>query len=581
MNAAARAYGNKFAKRKPTSSSFGVKKATTSSLPSAPPKVDLKIEAQGPPSYPFVDKQKGEADAEAESHGPEDEALRQDKGKNPVSDEQPKTTFSAPTHKVKGNQKSDQPSTEPTAKRGSDEHESFWTLETSYDIEEETYSAINEWTPNCQAMFQILRQSGSLVFNNRVMVKHHPEYLDYAVACYYSVIFYIQILRARQAADLLSGTDSSFLRRFNRKFKDEELPIAGILFPFFSTISSTLLEDSKYNWIVPRIAEENFFATMANYSPARGSVYLQPMVPYMLGNLRYAISPALKGHYYDPMSNTDASLMHFNDYDEFVPHRISATAVNLYGMNFTRGTAGTIANTTVFSAAGVDYPFRSDADQLSLAQPKWRTSSFMELKVSVIQPATNNERLVSGATIINSLENFLCMPKSSNLEWFRELINQAALHARFFKSTKNLSDVLPTSGLETLLVAELRREDNTTFDTPQLDIDENNFDWYPKTWNDMKAGFFTTRNGMDRTQVLQAITFATNATLPITVNTKLVGEVTYDDADEQYSQRKGKYFDNKEWTATTHSAAGTGKPMFRGWKTMIQSTHALVKPTGY
>jgi len=587
MNERARSYGNKVAPRRPTRGAFGIK-TTKTTLPPKKPEPEIVPAEKKPPTYAFVDTQRGDVDNTAEDKGKEDETIRESKGKAKESEEQATTSFKPPAHKVIKAEKSDQPSTETQTARATDDFEIYWSLETSYDIEEETYSVLNEWTPNCLGLFEILKQTGVFVYGSRIVQKHHPEYMDYAVACYYSVIFYVQILRAREAAGALTGLESTFLRRFRRKFNEEELPISGIVFPFFANIVSTLLADSKYNWIVPRIADGLFRANMADYNHDNGSVYLQPLIPHMVGILRFAFSRATKGHYFDLDAANEP--IYFTDTDQFVPAKIGTTQKTIFGVPFTRGTADAahpLSKMTIFSAAGVNYPFRADADTMALASKRWATSSFVDgLKVSAIAGQTG-EGLITGAAVpTDDLEKFLCMPKSNNMEWFRELVNQAATHARFFSSVKNLSDVPVTGGNETLLIAEFRGEEATdansrfganrsTFASPQLQVDEDNYDWYPTTWENLKAGFYTTRNGLSRAEVLQGITFGVNATLPVIANTHRIG------TEHGSAHVNGKYFENTEKTATMHEEVGTGKPMFRGWKTLHQTRTVQVKPQGY
>jgi len=567
--------------RKPTTSAYGLT-ATSSIAPRPQEKVNLTIRKDETPSYAFADKQQGAVDTEAESKGQEDEKIREQQGKNPRANEQPQTEFIPPTHVVEKNDKVDQPHT--LSSLGSPDYQMFWALETDFDMEEVTYTTKNTWTPNSFALFEILDAAGRFVYDNRVVTKHHPEYLDYAVACYYAIIFYIQILRAKNAAGLLIGQDASFLRRFERKFKPEELPISRIVFPFFSTIVSTLLPDSKYGWITPEINAGMFIARMTDYGQAahtsnNGANFLQPNVPYMLAILREAISRDRQNHLSDSMAthygageagNDDPAF--FNDFEEYVPVRLSANAhTTLFGIRFQIGTVRTDDRNTLLTTAGVSHPFHADYDQLTAAAPKWRKTSFMTMDLT---------EMANGTRMINDLESFLHMDKKDDMEWFRELILQAATHARFFGAVKNLSDVPQTGGMETLIGCMHKKKTAAGaaihYDDIQLGLRPSpvTLDWYPRTFRDTVGSFYTTRNGLKRQETLQSLTFAPNASIFVGTKPDRVGEGA--------AFRTGPYWNNKEWTSTRFEDSGTqGKPMFRGWQTMIQGNAALVKPAGY
>jgi len=551
-------------------SAFLKKEATSSSVPHAPIKEDSVVEEDKAPSYDFVDKQKGYVDAQAENEGKEDEAIRESRGKNKDDEEQTIVKFKPAKNAVKGNQREDQPHTEGKAAPSSD-FAKYWALETDYQLEDEVHSDKNTWTPNALGLFEILNATGSFVYDNRVIAKHHPDYLDYAVACYYSILFYIQILRAKDAAGTLVGEDASFYRRFFRKVKAEELPISGPLVPYFSTIVSTLLPDSKYNWITPDYNHGIFNAQLDQWTPGNGACFIQPMVPYMLGILRYSIQLTTETHLADEDANHNP--IHFDDQQRFVVHRLErANPHEVFHMPWQQHLANQTAQSNSFlTSCGLSYPFFADHDTLRNAAPKWRKSSFRNFPVTAV-PSNHNAdriRLPNGnlghaddrAKTLLKLEDFLCMEKNSDLEWFLELVRQAGIHARFFNSVSTLSDIPVTSGLETLIPCKFLKIVNGVSEVHAdvtLGLDTQNgsdhLDWYPETFSNFVGQFSTTREGTTRQEALQAFTFGTNGVLNVTHNGHLVGA-------EVDVFRCGSYWNNNELAATKFHDAGTlGKP---------------------
>ncbi|QQO86654.1 capsid protein [Hygrophorus penarioides partitivirus 1] len=574
MNPAARAYGNAQRFRKPTGNTFGVR-STRTTLPAPSKGKEREEKPADPPSYKHADKQQGEKDTEAEGKGSEDDALRAGQGKNPDTTEGPTVTFKQPTHQVKDNEPDTRGSTE-TAVRASMPFENFWALETGFDLEEVTFEKPNYWTPNALALFETLRASQRFTTDSRIINKHHPEYIEYAVACYYAMIFHIQILRAREAANRLTGEESSFLRRFRRKYPEESLPIAGQMFPVLSSIVSVLLPDPKFNWIVPQTAPDMFNnTTITTISQAvtahEGGPFLQPHFPMMIAILRESIAVARA------QTLTDGS--HYTEEEYYVTNTFNdTTAVQIFGNNYRLNQTAAADANGFFNFLGVSYPFNSDAEQLTQASKHWVRSSFNGLGIR----ATG-----AGTTDISSLEKFLLMPKSSDGDWFHQIINQATTHARFFKDGRTLSDLPTTGGNEVLVDTILRKNSDTGriyHDTRHLGLilATGTNPWYPEHLRGLIAGFRTTRSAVQRAQILQALAFGTNAKLNIEINTNRVGSGP--------NHRSGQYWEDASWNLekyndTTDAGNATsqahGKPMFRGWETMIQEKFVLVKPEGY
>jgi len=78
-----------------------------------------------------------------------------------------------------------------------------------------------------------------------------PSYFSLATRLYYATMFYIQILKAKEAAGKLTRSESTWFRSFKRVFPLESLPIAGPMVPYFSNIVSVKPNDDKYDFIYP------------------------------------------------------------------------------------------------------------------------------------------------------------------------------------------------------------------------------------------------------------------------------------------------------------------------------------------
>lgn len=587
MNRAARDYGNAQRFRKPTANTFGVR-STRSTLP-PPPQVKTQTEKPAdPPSYAHADKQQGEVDVDAEGKGREDEKIRENQGKDKDSTEQAQVTFTKPTQTVKDNHPDVRGATE-TKVRAAEQFENYWALETSLDLEEVTHEKPNYWTPNALALFEALNASRRFTVNSNIINKHHPEYLEYGVATYYAVIFHLQILRAKEAANRLTGEESSFLRRFRRKFPEETLPIAGHLFPILSSIVSVLLPDPKYNWIVPQTAGDIFGSTTtvsSLISGHTGGPFLQPVIPMMVAILREAILNAKEGNLQDGTHYTEDEYYVTNTFND-------ATDVALFGHKYRLNQTTTQDKNGMFNFVGISHPFDADSDQLKTASKHWARSSFNDLTLRV---TSTYGTIVAPATVapltndisITDLESLFVMKKSGSMDWFSILINQATTHSRFFKNGRNVSELPVTGGNETLVNTILRKNDNANHRIHHdhrglgMILEANTKPWYPRQLRGLIAGFTTSRSLVQRSQILQALSFGTNARIFITIDGHVAGDGT--------SHRSGEFWKENNWNlekygGETDDGSATeralGKEMFKGWETMIQEKFVNVKPEGY
>jgi hypothetical protein len=567
---------------------------TSSNLPPAPTSTSAPEKPAEAPSYQHADQQKGVTDTHAEKREQEDEQIATASGSNPAEQRQPKTDIKKKDKEIaEGNELQGTAATTSVANKSS-AFNRYWKLRLHEDLDEVIFSGHNSFVPNALGMFAILRESGMYAYDNYTMTKRHPDYLDYAVVCYYSILFYVQILRAQQAAGKLSGGDRSFLNRFKDKFPFNTLPVSSILFPYFSTLVATLPPDVKYEWIIPTYATDMFRANYSgNFTPGNGGCFIQPMVPYMLRILRDSFTPTVIRELQNDVDS------HFDDRERYIPLAIpddqAAAAANLFGVDYRTNTARQQDDrNALFAACGVRHPFFANSSQLPAAAPFWRRSKYATFPYGVrphngltvdTNPANNQANVRQ--TGQGHLDEFLEMGKFADVDWFEELIRQAAQHARFFDEVKNLSDVPTTSGNEPLIGCKFRKVTagrhvaDLTVQLGRGAAAANVPTWYPMTFDGHVASFYTTRAGVSREETLQAMTFGTNGSINVTYGGNNFTDHRVGDGPEFL---RGDYWRNKQWTFTRYQDMNDsqhGVEMFKGWNTMFQEDAAREKPTGY
>ncbi|BCY26961.1 coat protein [Rhizoctonia oryzae-sativae partitivirus 5] len=547
-----------------------------------PSRVTVKTELPPAPTVPNttqVDKDQVDKDKKTD-HQTTDDEIAKDAGKDDADTRAAKTDISKDKGVTQNQHKT--ATSGVTDKTIAGEYQSFWEQELDVRLEEETLDEINYYSPSAIPMMRILRITGRFTSSNTQMLKYFPTYCHYATLIYYSVLFYIQILRARRQADAITGVERKFLKRFEATYKPEALPIAGQLFPFFSTIIATQIADGKYDWVVPQIVPGIFYATMDAFAPGDGGCYLQPMVPYMVGLLRLYIMRSFR---------TEAQgnqTQYFDDDDNAVPF-VPSPGLHpaVFGMDLHRGTATDPDDVLLPYCLGVNEPNFISNDVLTDATRKWSSSKFSQIRFAARRPAntTNSYDLkattTDGTTAINSLARFLCMIEEEDMEWFDFCVEHATIQAKFSKKVYNLSNVPTVGGNEVLILATFKRRVGANraatapFADTRLGINENNFNWHQDLFEGMTASFTTDRANYDREEELQALTFATNCTLPITTaGNSRVGNST--------GQRTGSYFTNPERARATHRDGDDlafGKQMFARWNEIIIEKMMSAKPS--
>jgi hypothetical protein len=436
-----------------------------------------------------------------------------------------------------------------------------WREEESYRLIPERNPRVNEYTPNALALFKLLEAAEDRINYSKHIQVHEPNYIPYAVKVYYAIMFYMQILEARKTAGEASGFEMSLLKRFHAKYSRDSLPCAEIVYPYFNTVASTELADVKYDWITPRVAPSMFHADMHSTVTTHGSIYLQPQVPQMLAILNSFIRQTnvqgrmANGEEYHPVNLTPAN------------HNITA-----FGFAFHDNAAGEEDNKCIFAANGVSTPMRFGNGNYAQAQSFARRSDFA--RQTAITVTTVGLDAVGPAAVdtlnINDLDNFLSMPKTSNLKWFGFLREQAVIHARFFDQVYHFSDVQSACGLETTLLCRLKHNTISAtagvgyyMDSARVGINAHAVTWYTDNFVDVTGGFATNRAGIKRNEELQALCYGTNASLPIRTAANVEPLATL-------TENEGSIWNNKEWIRSLFwPHEQPGKPMFTGLNSVV------------
>jgi hypothetical protein len=434
----------------------------------------------------------------------------------------------------------------------------------------EHHPETNYYVPSSLPLFSLLEAAEDRVNLTKHISQHEPTYVPYAVKVYYAIMYYIQILRARRDSGTIEGYENTLLKRFEVKFPMQSLPCAQIVFGYYNTIIATELAEAKYDWIAPYIAIENLAPAQPRRTTAYGDIsitngatHLQPPIPHMIAILNTFI-------HHSP--TTIANHMIGGDtYHPVIIDNTAGTANNIFNKGMMSDRNQELNLKVLMASTGLNTPMVFGNDNFETARRHAKRTDFgRDINVVVNNASVAGARAgLTHAFSYADLDDFLMMPKTSNLRSFGYLRDQAVIHARFFDKVYHFSDVQTTGGLETTVLAQLKVAVPGTNDHHYPDVNigiRDDFAWYNNPLRTLRSGFATNRAGLRRNEELQAFAYGTNAILPMIVPNDLKTGVFW----SNYEWIQTLYFDTTNQGApdTAHLTAA-GKPMYMDHNSMV------------
>lgn len=303
-----------------------------------------------------------------------------------------------------------------------------------------TYPVTSTYIPSSYMFFEALHAAHKLLEGNTYLERVCPDYFSIASRLYYSILFYIQILRAKHAAGIITRNQSTCLRKFEREYPLESLPIMSPLILFFQTLGAVKLSDPMYSWICPTLPE--IIGTDANTSGTLHSDAAMPLpnVPFLL-TLLQQFSSCIDATEY----NSDGQVI--------VPSFTSGT--NFLGLDFVNQNAAT--RRTKFSAGTLEPVESAPNLDISVARriKRWGLPT------------------LTSQTNLQSIGDFLQL--MGNSEWFKQLVIVATHESKFFAGSTNLSNIGTTAGLESLIEVKYVGRTRPTSAKPCYPLSEPSF----------------------------------------------------------------------------------------------------------
>jgi hypothetical protein len=337
-----------------------------------------------------------------------------------------------------------------------------------------------------------------------------PFYFSLPVRLYYTVIFYLQILKAKESVKKIGKTESTWFRAFKRSFPLESLPVVGPMVPFLSNIVSVKPNDDKYDYIYPEFTTNGGLRVEKGVPLVSPIFFIQPNVLIQAEFLRQYCN-LTNAQLVGQTNNTDD---YFDDQLSLVPHRIGSI-FNFAGIDFPAQL--TVPTSMALSNVAMDHFLPEAKARCIEIHPYWQRSKAAGIPAT----QTTNEYSNIGEA----------MRMTEDFEWFESCVYMATIQCKFFTHSTNMSQIPTTGGSEVLVSAHITGQ-NAQYVGAEA--------WYPRNWRNLKSTFQTTRADTGPDQFLNAELALTTGTISWLDNGHPIG-------GRQIGHRVGPYWDNREF----------------------------------
>jgi len=290
------------------------------------------------------------------------------------------------------------------------------------------FPKVSTYIPSFYMYYFTLQSAHAIVHDNTYLRYLSPQYISIGSSLYYGMLGFIQILRAKTVAGIITRPESQALRRFEREFPFESLPIMSPLIMFFQNLGAVKLADPMYSWICPSLPEE--IGTGPNVTGIFNSDdnIMLPNVPALI-------------RFLSEIGNAQ-TLAQITDLNRIVPTSAQQGNTNFFGINLAANTPNTNSKGRLTYSAGW------------LEPPELPES----LDVKVIRRIQRwNLPTLTSTTDLRQIGQFI--QTDGNMEWFARLINLVTEEVKFFKGSTNLAAIPPVAGLSSL--TEITLKDQT------------------------------------------------------------------------------------------------------------------------
>jgi hypothetical protein len=242
-----------------------------------------------------------------------------------------------------------------------------------------------------------------------------PTYHPYYIRLYIGILYYIQILRARHAASLLTSEEYEFLIKFLRTYPLPSLIVPGPLLSYFKSLCASQPELPNYELIVPAFPPTHGPDAAKDLIPDDVLNFLVPNIPGI-----FALITAMN----DKVANST------ENYPPEGWHPVTgepSTADEQFANHaFVHHSEWTNLEAYYLQTPGIEYPCESDSPTNKPFATHYKSFSFP---------------LIRADADLSSLPAFLNM--STSINWFSRILDVVAQVAPYISENGSLADCPP------------------------------------------------------------------------------------------------------------------------------------------
>jgi hypothetical protein len=298
-----------------------------------------------------------------------------------------------------------------------------------------TFPSISEFVPFTGSYYWMMHAMCDAIWGSTLVHETIPGYFSPIVFWYGGFLFYLQILRAREAAGALTRLERRVYNRLLGTYPLESWPVPTPMIGFLQALGSTKPADPMYTWITPKLP------TITGFSGDHGLRGLHNIEGISRVPILPAILELVRRFGNNQTVNTDQIVS---------PSRLPLSDTNMFlGLNASTDADGAIDQdfaTLTYNAGWIPTP-----ETGSLV-----TMTDMGLKRSTIA----RWRLPNYGNTFDArtLEGFLGLPENAPLTWISPIQKTISALCKFFPNSTQLSMIKPTTNLASIAETVLTRE---------------------------------------------------------------------------------------------------------------------------
>jgi len=331
---------------------------------------------------------------------------------------------------------------------------------------------ISTFIPSCRNMYMMLIAIADLISSNTNLAEIAPGFTTIGMYCYYGIIYYYQILRAKNqlGRGQLNRIERRVLRSLESIGKPDHWPIASPMIEFVRALGYYQSSNHEYSFVCPTFP--NFAGLTQGTAANQGLTHLTEV----RGIERIPPLPAL----IEFLHRMGTGAAHYLPTQGWIPIASPNGALDPNANRFLA-----LTNSGV-EAAGLQ--FRALTLTHGWIEPK--DSEFRQgpIQVAAKRATIRRWQVPSALGTYSDLETWTRIKDELHIDWITQLIPTMTALNRFFPGSTNLENIEPTSHIGNLTYID------ATTDTPFEAVANQ---WYvqPSNWTMTYHGYDDTPQG--------------------------------------------------------------------------------------